>query len=251
MISEKQRKANRENAKKSTGPRTAEGKARSSKNGIKHGLLARDAVMADEDQAEYDRSFQELEENLFPKNNIEFRLVRQIADADWRLLRLTRIEAGLIMQAYNSTSRFDRKHYPDSILPGRDGENQLLGKGMQDHMPSLATLARYRTQANRDMMRCLKMIRQLRADEAACGENLSWNGATHRPIPTDPDPYNTPDPMQPQPERYEPPAEPAETAQTSDPIGFRANTPSATSGRPKYESRSRITIHGSRVTNHA
>ena len=49
MISEKQRRANRENAKKSTGPRTAEGKARSSKNGIKHGLLARDAVMADED----------------------------------------------------------------------------------------------------------------------------------------------------------------------------------------------------------
>ena len=153
MISDKQRRANRENAKKSTGPRTAEGKARSSKNGIKHGLLARDAVMADEDQGEYDRSFQELEENLFPKNAIEFRLVRQIADADWRLLRLTRIEAGLIMQAYTSTSRFDRKHYPDSILPGRDGENQLLGKGMQDHMPSLATLARYRTQASRDMMR--------------------------------------------------------------------------------------------------
>ena len=54
MISEKQQRANRENAKKSTGPRTAEGKARSSKNGIKHGLLARDAVMAGEDQAEYD-----------------------------------------------------------------------------------------------------------------------------------------------------------------------------------------------------
>ena len=50
-----QRKANRQNAKKSTGPRTPEGKARSSQNALKHGLLARDAVMADEDPAEYDR----------------------------------------------------------------------------------------------------------------------------------------------------------------------------------------------------
>ena len=66
MATEKQKKANRENAKKSTGPRTEEGKARSSQNGIKHGLLARDAVMADEDPAEYDRQFQIFEENLFP-----------------------------------------------------------------------------------------------------------------------------------------------------------------------------------------
>ena len=49
MPTEAQRKANRQNAKKSTGPRTEEGKARSSQNGLKHGLLARDAVMADEE----------------------------------------------------------------------------------------------------------------------------------------------------------------------------------------------------------
>ena len=48
MTTDKQRKANRQNAKKSTGPRTEEGKARSSQNGLKHGLLARDAVMAGE-----------------------------------------------------------------------------------------------------------------------------------------------------------------------------------------------------------
>jgi hypothetical protein len=37
---EAQINANRENAKKSTGPRTAEGKAASSRNGLKHGLRA-------------------------------------------------------------------------------------------------------------------------------------------------------------------------------------------------------------------
>jgi hypothetical protein len=37
---EAQINANRENAQKSTGPRTAEGKAASSRNGLKHGLRA-------------------------------------------------------------------------------------------------------------------------------------------------------------------------------------------------------------------
>ena len=45
-------RANRENAKKSTGPRTAEGKARVSLNALKHGLLARDTVLPTEQLGE-------------------------------------------------------------------------------------------------------------------------------------------------------------------------------------------------------
>ena len=55
MTSEAQMKASRENAKKSTGPRTPEGKARASKNALKHGLMAQDAVIPGEDPAEFDR----------------------------------------------------------------------------------------------------------------------------------------------------------------------------------------------------
>ena len=39
MRTEKQISASRENAKESTGPRTTEGKARASKNALKHGLM--------------------------------------------------------------------------------------------------------------------------------------------------------------------------------------------------------------------
>ncbi len=42
--SEKRLKANRENARKSTGPRTQRGKAYSRRNAIKHGLFARPAI---------------------------------------------------------------------------------------------------------------------------------------------------------------------------------------------------------------
>ena len=52
MATEKQIQANRNNAKKSTGPRTEQGKAASSQNALKHGLLARDAVLPGEDPAE-------------------------------------------------------------------------------------------------------------------------------------------------------------------------------------------------------
>ena len=261
MSTQAQRKANRENAKKSTGPRTPEGKARSSQNAIKHGLLARDAVMADEDPAEYDRQLQILEENLFPKNAIEFELVLQIADSRWRMRRITRIEAGLTTHEYSSTDRFTRQQYPNTIVPGRNGENQLLGKSMQDRTQALNNLARYRTMTSRDITRALKMIRQLRKDEYECKENRAANGAIHRPTLTDPDPYTAPDPMEPQPSRYEPPAA---AAQTSNPIGFRAQSQQTEarsadlgfeiaafppSPRPAPKRRS-ATNHDSRFTNH-
>ena len=48
MATRAQIKANHKNAKKSTGPRTDEGKARVAKNALKHGLLARDTVLPGE-----------------------------------------------------------------------------------------------------------------------------------------------------------------------------------------------------------
>src|ERR1035437_1761906 len=54
MSSEKRTEANRQNAKKSTGPRTAEGKAASARNALKHGLTAEKfAVIPGEDPEAY------------------------------------------------------------------------------------------------------------------------------------------------------------------------------------------------------
>ena len=54
MASDAQIVANRLNAQKSTGPRTAEGKAVVSQNAVKHGLLARQAVIVGEDPGEFE-----------------------------------------------------------------------------------------------------------------------------------------------------------------------------------------------------
>ncbi len=48
-----QRRASRKNAKRSTGPQTIEGKARSSQNARKHGLFVRDTLLPGEDPQEF------------------------------------------------------------------------------------------------------------------------------------------------------------------------------------------------------
>ncbi len=52
MATEAQILANRRNAQKSTGTRTREGKAAVSQNAVKHGLLARQAVISPESDAQ-------------------------------------------------------------------------------------------------------------------------------------------------------------------------------------------------------
>ena len=125
-------KANRNNAKKSTGPRTEEGKARVAQNALKHGLLARDTVLPGEDAADFDRQLSALEADLQPANSLEFELVRQIADSQWRMHRLTRLETGFLAAAVADQRRHLEKRRPEELRPGYDGETLLLGSAMLD-----------------------------------------------------------------------------------------------------------------------
>jgi hypothetical protein len=89
MTTEKQNEANRINAEKSTGPLTDEGKQRSSQNALKHGLLAKRSVIPGEDPAEFDALVTWFENTFNPSNAYEASLVRQMADAGWRLKRMS------------------------------------------------------------------------------------------------------------------------------------------------------------------
>jgi hypothetical protein len=94
MISISARKlaANRRNALKSTGPKTADGKARSARNGIKHGLLARVGALAalGETHLEW-RAFRlSVVRDLDPTGEVEFCLAEYIAQLVWQLRRAVR-----------------------------------------------------------------------------------------------------------------------------------------------------------------
>ena len=71
--------ANRINAQKSTGPRTAEGKARSRCNGFKHGLTGRGVALPTEDQEEISRCFAAMQDEMRPSNTTSQKLIRRAA----------------------------------------------------------------------------------------------------------------------------------------------------------------------------
>jgi hypothetical protein len=96
MTSERQRIANQVNARRSTGPRTPEGKAVVRLNAIRHGLLARDVLLPGEDAPAFEDFWNQVRADLSPIGPIEELLADRIANAIWRLRRLTRAETALL-----------------------------------------------------------------------------------------------------------------------------------------------------------
>jgi hypothetical protein len=95
MTSEKQAKANRENALKSTGPKTPEGKAAVRLNALRHGLLSKEILLPGEDEQALSELSDHLRAELKPVGEMENLLVDRIIASYWRLRRLGRVETGI------------------------------------------------------------------------------------------------------------------------------------------------------------
>ncbi len=91
--------ANRANALRSRGPTTAEGKDRSRRNGLKHGLTGAGVVVPDEDVAEVEARFASFERDLKPKDDVARFLARHAAMLSVRLERCARHEAAALTRA--------------------------------------------------------------------------------------------------------------------------------------------------------
>jgi len=96
MTSIRQIEANRRNALRSTGPITEEGKRRSRRNAVRHGLTAETVVEALEDIDDY-RGFEAaVIASYDARNAVERELVLRLASLLWRLRRATAIETDLL-----------------------------------------------------------------------------------------------------------------------------------------------------------
>src|SRR5260370_37498432 len=87
---------NRENAQKSTGPRTEAGKQRSSLNALRHGLTGQTVVLPSDDLVAYQCHCKGFLDQYQPKNPTEVQLTQTIADLSWRLNRVNAIETNLL-----------------------------------------------------------------------------------------------------------------------------------------------------------
>jgi hypothetical protein len=93
MASPARTSANQANAQQSTGPRTAEGKARVSQNAVRHGLTARGLVILDDEHEEFAVLKASLSAELDPQGALETLTFQELLHAAWNLQRFRRIEA--------------------------------------------------------------------------------------------------------------------------------------------------------------
>src|SRR6202158_4591455 len=110
MSSLKQIEANRRNALKSTGPTTLEGKERSRRNAIRHGLTAETVIAALANSADYEDLEAAVTSEYDAESAVERELVLRLASVFWRLRRATGIETALFesVTASSNTSRHTR-----------------------------------------------------------------------------------------------------------------------------------------------
>ena len=95
MITKKQLQANRNNARLSTGPKTAEGRNRSRLNALRHGITGQVTTMTEEDRAARDKFSEALIRSLAPEGAMETQLAQRVATDSWRLNRISAVEDNL------------------------------------------------------------------------------------------------------------------------------------------------------------
>jgi hypothetical protein len=94
--------SSRANAAHSTGPRTAVGKLRSSRNGLRHGCRSRqfsETLLENESREEFDALLQEHLSALQPRNFAERACVDRMVFARWRQHRILALETTMWNQA--------------------------------------------------------------------------------------------------------------------------------------------------------
>jgi|HubBroStandDraft_6_1064221.scaffolds.fasta_scaffold464443_1 hypothetical protein len=164
LIPEARTRANRANAKLSTGPRTEPGKQRSSLNALRHGLTARTAVLPTEDPEAYQHHIQQFLNEYAPATPTETQLVHEIADTAWRLNRIPLLEGNLLSQTPT----------PQTLIP------------------QLATLGLHGSRLSRQFQKAVERLREIQEERRHLERRQLTEAAElflrhqHKGIPWDP-----------------------------------------------------------------
>ena len=160
MLSLKQLAANRANAKKSTGPKTEEGKRRSRLNAGRHGLTGQTVVLPEDDLAAYQKHCAQFYAELKPKGLLETKAVQTIADTYWRLDRIRAMENNLFSLGFHELSGELSSDDP-AIHCALVQAKSLDGRG-----DLLARLSLYEQRLNRTLTLAKAELKQLQQERA-------------------------------------------------------------------------------------
>jgi hypothetical protein len=123
MSTPAQIEANCHNAARSTGPRTAGGKARSSRNALRHGLRSELPVLPGEDPRGWEEHRAGILRSLAPAGPLEAELAGRVALSLWRLRRVAVYETAVTALGVNGVAEEARA--PDSFTPGKSDQERL------------------------------------------------------------------------------------------------------------------------------
>ena len=154
MSTEKQIAASRANGARSQGPKTPEGEIKSSRNSLKHGLLAQSIVLDTENPYHFRKLLADFIDEFQPSTAAEMALVETMTVSRWRQKRLWTMEkAGLQHQIAT------QEDTPE------DGATQaaLAFQSLCDRSRSLELLNRYEARYDRQFARALSRLAALKA----------------------------------------------------------------------------------------
>jgi len=143
---------------KSTGPRTPEGKQRSSLNAFRHGLTGQTVVISPADQKSHGEFCADFLRDYQPVGALEHQLVQNIANCLWRLNRIAANEQSLL--ALDTVHCEDGIHSTDdrAITAGASA------RAFEMHVKTLATLSIYEQRIARQFERALKLLKETQAE---------------------------------------------------------------------------------------
>jgi hypothetical protein len=96
-------------AKKSGGPSTKQGKEKSRRNAVKHGIFAKVVLLHDEPTAQFDNLLQGIRNDLQPEGTLEGVLVEKLATLMWRYRRMLIAERAEIKMERKYNSHADNR----------------------------------------------------------------------------------------------------------------------------------------------
>jgi hypothetical protein len=165
MSSQRRIQSSRANGAKSRGPVTPAGRCNSSRNNLRHGLLAECVVIEDEKTEIFDDILADLACEFNPQTEAQRGLVETMAAARWRLFRIWNIERETLL---SEIEKHDHGKRPES-------RPALAFRALAEQSNILDTLHRYEVRFDRQYARALNLLLKLADPESPLSQFCQTN----------------------------------------------------------------------------
>ena len=174
MATAKQLFANKDNARKSTGPKSAAGKLKSSQNAIKHGLCTEKFMVIGEKVDELDYVKDELTNQLKPIGIHQEIIVSKMIDVAIRMKRVPIIEAGILNHEMLEYEADTYKNKVASKIEGDENKDGVLSSNIIVRKTGLSfardcnqgsSLLKLNTIEDKLLSKYFKLLNELRSEQ--------------------------------------------------------------------------------------